>query len=85
MKVLSDVRCPEHRFRLFAKRVIVDKNTNCFEIKCRECSKAYTNKMGKKVEVFHYYDLSGFVETKIKLIKKEDEENGSNNNNSRRL
>ncbi len=81
IKDVKEMRCPEHRFRLFAKVVRVDKNTNCFEIKCRECSKEYTKKMGRNVEVFHYYDLAGFVETKIKLIKKE-EKNESNNNNS---
>jgi len=78
----SEMRCPEHKFRLFAKVVKVDKDTNCFEIRCRECSKAYTKKMKRKVDVFHYYDLAGLVETKIKTLRKE-EENGSNNNNSR--
>lgn len=87
MKALSDIRCPEHNFRLFAKIVKVNKKTNCFEIKCRECTKAYTKKMKKKVEVFHYYDLAGFVETKIKSIKiiNKEEKSGSNNNNRRRI
>jgi len=64
----GDIRCPEHGFRLFAKVVKVKKD-NCFEIKCRECSKAYTKRMKQDVEVFHYFNLLGFVETKIKPIK----------------
>ncbi len=61
----EDLRCPEHKFRLFGKVVRVDKDTNCFEVRCRECSKAYTNKMKQPVDVFHYYNLAGFIETKI--------------------
>lgn len=76
MKKVNEIRCPEHKFRLFAKVVKVNKKTNCFEIRCRECSKAYTKKMKKKVDVFHYFNLKGFVETKIKSIEKESEKNG---------
>ena len=72
----TEIRCPEHKFRLFAKVVKVNKDTNCFEVRCRECSKEYTRKMGKKVDVFHYYNLSGFVETKIIPVKKEVINNG---------
>ena len=79
METKNEIRCPEHNFRLFAKVVKVDKKTNCFEIRCRECSKAYGQKMGYKVDVFHYFSLAGFVETKI--IRKEEEKNGSKNNN----
>jgi len=72
----EEIRCPEHKFRLFAKVVKVNKDTNCFEVRCRECSKEYTRKMGKKVDVFHYYSLSGFVETKIIPVEKEVINNG---------
>jgi len=72
----TEIRCPEHKFRLFAKVVKVNKDTNCFEVRCRECSKEYTRKMGKKVDVFHYYSLSGFVETKIIPVEKEVINNG---------
>jgi len=81
-KHTKEIRCPEHKFRLFAKVIKVDKNTNCFEIRCRECSKAYTKKVGYKVDVFHYFNLLGFVETRIKVARKEGDNNGSNNNNS---
>jgi len=69
----SEMRCPEHRFRLFGK-IKVDQKTNCIEVKCRECSKAYTKKYGKKVEVFHYFDLAGFVKTEVKPVKEENKE-----------
>ena len=72
----EEIRCPEHKFRLFAKVVKVNKDTNCFEVRCRECSKEYTRKMGKKVDVFHYYNLLGFVETKIIPVEKEVINNG---------
>jgi len=75
-----EIRCPEHNFRLFAKIVKVDKKTNCFEVKCRECSKEYTKKMGYKVDVFHYFSLAGFVETKIIPKEKEVDNNGNKNN-----
>lgn len=85
MKEKIEIRCPEHKFRLFAKVVKVDKETNCFEIRCRECSKAYTKKMiekklikkHQKVDVFHYFNLLGFIETKIKPVEKEVVNNGS--------
>ena len=69
MKEMTEMRCPEHKFRLFGKVVKVDPKTNCFEVRCRECSKAYTKKMGKKVDVFHYFNLLKFLETKVKPIK----------------
>jgi len=75
MKKVKDLRCPEHSFRLFGKVVKVDKETNCFEVRCRECSKEYTKKMGRKVDVFHYFNLLGFVETKI-IPSKEVDNNG---------
>jgi len=76
MEEIKEIRCPEHAFRLFGKVVKADKKTNCFEVKCRECSKMYSKKMKQKVEVFHYFNLCGFIETKIKIIGKESEENG---------
>ena len=75
MKV-EEIRCPEHKFRLFAKVVKVNKETNCFEVRCRECSKEYSKSMRQKVDVFHYYSLAGFVETKIVPIEKEVIDNG---------
>jgi len=76
MKEITELRCPEHKARLFAKVVKVDPETNCFEIKCKECSKAYTIKMKQKVDVFHYFNLLKFLETKIKPIEKEAGING---------
>ena len=72
----EEIRCPEHKFRLFAKVVKVDKKSNCFEIRCRECSKEYSKNTKEKVDVFHYYSLDGFVETKIVPVKKEVINNG---------
>ena len=69
---MNEIRCPEHKFRLFAKVVKVDKKSNCFEIRCRECSKEYFKNTGEKVDVFHYYNLNGFVETKIIPLKKKE-------------
>ena len=76
MKELTEIRCPEHAFRLFAKVIKVDKKSNCFEIRCRECSKKHSKKMGQKVDVFHYFNLEGFLESRIKPIGKESEKNG---------
>jgi len=70
---LKELRCPEHKFRLFAKiavnkKIKVDAETNGIEVKCRECSKKYSKLQGREVEVFHYFDLAGNVfETKIKV------------------
>lgn len=81
----TDVRCPEHKFRLFGK-IKVDKDTNWLEVKCRECTKEYNkNRMDNKhVEVFHCYDLAiNRMETKIRYFeKKEEDTNGSSNNSS---
>ena len=74
--MIQELRCPEHKFRMFGKVVKVDKKTNCIEIKCRECSKASSEKMKQKVNVFHYYNLEGFIESKIIPIKKEVVNNG---------
>jgi len=76
MKEIKEIRCPEHKFRLFAKIVKVDKKTNCFEVRCRECSKEYSRKMKQNVDVFHYFNLLGFVETKIIAKEKEAKING---------
>lgn len=81
---VNEIRCPEHKFRLFGK-IIVDKKTNLIEVKCRECTKRLNvNKKEKdKIgNVYHYYDLAGLVETKIKYDNKEDDVNGCSNNNS---
>jgi len=79
------MRCPEHAFRLFGK-IIVDKKTNLIEVKCRECTKrlnANKKENDKIGSVYHYYDLAGLVETKIKYSeKKEGDIDVSSNINS---
>lgn len=66
MRELNDIRCPEHRFRMFARVMKVEKETNLIEIKCRDCTKSYLKRRGEKVEVFHYYNILGeFIETRI--------------------
>ena len=80
----KEIRCPEHAFRLFGKIIVVDKKTNLIEVKCRECTKRLNanKKEGNKIgNVYHYYDLAGLVETKIKYEGKEDDANGSSNDN----
>jgi len=84
----NEIRCPEHKFRLFGK-LVVDKQTNLVQVKCRECTKEINkskNKDEPKASVYHYYDiLSGkikLVKTEIRYDEKVGEENGSNNNNN---
>ena len=72
---ITEIRCPEHKFRLFGK-LVVDKKTNMIEVKCRECTKKLNaNKKENELKgsVYHYFDLSGFVETIIKYDKEEDD------------
>ena len=77
METVKEIRCLNHHFRMFAKVMAVDKDTNWIEVKCRECSKSHSKKIGKKTEVYHYYNLLGeFMETKIKPIEKEVFNNG---------
>ena len=76
METLKEIRCLNHHFRMFAKVIKVDKETNWLEIKCRECSKSYSKKMNKKVEVYHYYNLLGeFMESRIVNTDEKKKEN----------
>ena len=76
MKVVKEIRCLNHHFRMFAKVIKVDKKTNWFEVKCRECSKSCSKEMNKKVEVYHYYNLLGeFMESRtISMNEKKEED-----------
>ena len=72
METVKEIRCLNYHLNLFAKVIKVDKETNWLEVKCRECSKNYSKKMHKKVEVYHYYNLLGeFMESRIINIEKE--------------
>ena len=80
----NEIRCPEHKFRLFGK-VVVENGTNLMQIKCRECTKEKNKKLEEEgsndiVEVFHYWDLAGNrIKTEIKYLKKEETNECSNN------
>jgi len=75
-EVVKEIRCLDHHFRMFAKVIKVDKETNWLEVKCRECSKIHSQKIGKKVEVYHYYNLLGeFMESRIININNKKKDN----------